>query len=87
MTHYGGQASDGQRAMHLQKKREREQEELELRKRKLEDTLKVPKLFLEVFFVVMNSTSRFTEMISRTLGIKTACSIKSFLCIFCLQML
>ena len=45
MTHYGGQASDGQRAMHLQKKREREQEELELRKRKLEDTLKVPKLF------------------------------------------
>ena len=50
MTHYGGQASDGQRAMHLQKKREREQEELELRKRKLEDTLKVPKLFLEVFF-------------------------------------
>ena len=58
MTHYGGQASDGQRAMHLQKKREREQEELELRKRKLEDTLKVPpKLILEVLFVVMNSTS------------------------------
>jgi len=44
MTHYGGQASDGQRAMHLQKKREREQEELELRKRKLEDTLKVNKI-------------------------------------------
>ena len=51
MTHYGGQASDGQRAMHLQKKREREQEELELRKRKLEDTLKVPKLFLEGYLM------------------------------------
>ena len=50
MTHYGGQASDGQRAMHLQKKREREQEELELRKRKLEDTLKVPKLFFRGSF-------------------------------------
>ncbi len=41
MAQYKGPASESQRVMHLQKKREREQEELELKKRKLADELKV----------------------------------------------
>merc|ERR1711862_660653 len=41
MASYGGPASEGQRAMHLQKKREREQEEMEIKKRKLANELKV----------------------------------------------
>ena len=41
---YKGPASESQRAMHLQKKREREQEEIEIKKRKLADELKVSKM-------------------------------------------
>lgn len=41
MAQYKGPASESQRVMHLQKKREREQEELEIKKRKLADELKV----------------------------------------------
>ena len=44
MAQYKGPASESQRVMHLQKKREREQEELEIRKRKLENDLKVNKI-------------------------------------------
>lgn len=44
MAQYKGPASESQRVMHLQKKREREQEELEMRKRKLENDLKVNKI-------------------------------------------
>ena len=41
MAQYKGPASESQRVMHLQKKREREQEEIEIKKRKLADDLKV----------------------------------------------
>ena len=44
MAQYKGPASESQRVMHLQKKREREQEEIELKKRKLADELKVSKM-------------------------------------------
>ena len=40
MAHYSGPASESQRVMHLNKKREREQEEIEIKKRKLENDLK-----------------------------------------------
>ena len=41
MAHYQGPASESQRVMHLNKKRERELEEIEIKKRKLENDLKV----------------------------------------------
>ncbi|OTF74210.1 XAP-5-like protein [Euroglyphus maynei] len=41
MTHYKGAASEGGRALQLQKKREKALEELELRKKKIEDELKL----------------------------------------------
>ena len=41
MAQYKGPASESQRVMHLNKKREREQEEIEIKKRKLADDLKV----------------------------------------------
>ena len=44
MAHYQGPASESQRVMHLNKKREREQEEIEIKKRKLENDLKVEKM-------------------------------------------
>ena len=44
MAHYSGPASESQRVMHLNKKREREQEEIEIKKRKLENDLKVEKM-------------------------------------------
>lgn len=44
MAHYKGAASEGSRAMEIQKKREREKEELELRKRKIEEELKVSQI-------------------------------------------
>ena len=40
MAHYSGPASESQRVMHLNKKRERELEEIEIKKRKLENDLK-----------------------------------------------
>ena len=43
MAHYKGPASESQRVMQLQKKRERHQEEIEIKKRKLADELKVDK--------------------------------------------
>ena len=44
MAHYSGPASESQRVMHLNKKRERELEEIEIKKRKLENDLKVEKM-------------------------------------------
>ena len=41
MAQYKGPASESQRVMQLQKKRERDQEDIELKKRKLADELKV----------------------------------------------
>lgn len=41
MAQYKGPASESQRVMQLQKKRERDQEEIEIKKRKLADELKV----------------------------------------------
>ena len=44
MAHYKGPASESQRVMQLQKKRERHQEEIDFKKRKLADELKVNKM-------------------------------------------
>ncbi len=44
MAQYKGPASESQRVMHLQKKRERHQEEMELKKKKLENELKLDKM-------------------------------------------
>lgn len=44
MAQYKGPASESQRVMHLQKKRERHQEEMEFRKKKLAEDLKVDKM-------------------------------------------
>ncbi|CAB4064564.1 FAM50 [Lepeophtheirus salmonis] len=44
MAQYKGPASESQRAMHLQKKRERHQEDIEIKRKKLSDELKVGKM-------------------------------------------
>ena len=44
MASYKGPASESQRVMHLQKKRERAQEEIEMKKKKLEKDLKFDKM-------------------------------------------
>lgn len=44
MAQYKGPASESQRVMHLQKKRERHQEEMEIKKKRLADELKVGKM-------------------------------------------
>ena len=44
MAQYKGPASESQRVMHLQKKRERHQEEMEFQKKKLAEDLKFDKM-------------------------------------------
>ena len=44
MAQYKGPASESQRVMHLQKKRERHMEEMEFKKRKLTEDLKFDKM-------------------------------------------
>ncbi len=44
MAQYKGPASESQRVMHLQKKRERHQEEMEFKKKKLAEDLKFDKM-------------------------------------------
>jgi len=74
MAHYKGPASESQRVMQLQKKRERHQEEIEIKKRKLADELKVNKMeakFSAHYDAVEN------ELKSSTVGLVTAEEMKN----------
>ena len=74
MAHYKGPASESQRVMQLQKKRERHQEEIEIKKRKLADELKVDKMeakFSAHYDAVEN------QLKSSTVGLVTAEEMKN----------
>lgn len=74
MAHYKGPASESQRVMQLQKKRERHQEEIEIKKRKLADELKVDKMeskFSAHYDAVEN------ELKSSTVGLVTMEEMKT----------
>ena len=75
MAQYKGPASESQRVMHLQKKREREQEEMELKKRKLADDLKVSKMESKFSAHVLDAVE--SDLKSSTVGLLTVEEMKT----------
>ena len=74
MADYRGPASESQRVMQLNKKRERHQEEIEIKKQKLSDELKVTKMeakFSAHYDAVEN------ELKTSTVGLVTAEQMKN----------
>lgn len=73
MAHYGGAASDANRAVNILKRREREQEELEAKRRKLEDNLRLNSM-QDKFAVHYDAVEQ--QLKSSTIGLVTLTEMK-----------